>query len=1136
MKRLNYVLSFLLLMVFSLSASAQTLKLGDQLTEIPTDGTTQVILQTATGTAFWDGNIANPTDVTDNCAAVFVPTGKQVDGYDTYYIQQVSTGKYLKNYTLYGGQDSSDLGVDIGTTDNKSEAFVATILPYDANGGFRTAASNAHGYQDPAGGGLFVICSEYTYENAGETVPTYFGWYGGAPFMSPYEDTNGWYIYSTAQASGAEMLEKAITAYFPSGIDEGTYPTGNQPGYYSTEAYNNAKTAYDEAQALLSSGEDITEAQATEMSQKLKEASEALANGIVPITTGYYFFMGPGRNETAASAGKYAMYDNGSVLAWNTTEYTIPEELTESDAKYIFHVTVNEDGTLYIKNLYTGLYPQSIATSESVKTGSEAVPYSYAATSTVMPASFNFWATADNSSYHKLHEANGGSIVGWCDATASAFQVKPVDESQIEALAEAVAKAQRLKELNTLVSDAELALHKATSYKADADNLTEDGCVIFDDLGLAGDASQLTCNNLDSSEGNNIAALIDNDPTTYIHTSWHSTGTHTEYHYVQADLGEAVNTVVIQLLKRQGAANDHLKTFRLLATNDTTGTWADQGVYAVNYELDAVFGEDTLKSAAAITGATLDGSYRFIRIEGLTTSTARSLSYPYWHAAEMRFYSGSEDTENSTLGQVDEAVVAALKTQLAASKAAIKSGDATQAQIDAMQKAYDDFEAQIPDPSRITSVLGTFSSAYIVYYYSDNGEVGSFPTSAKTAAQEVILDIQNQINNKKSSEWTVADVNAAITKINEARTALDAQMVMPTAGTLYVIRTATTGTASGRAANAPIYVKNSGLSSGLYYMAPNQAGTDSVDVATHYNYVWLAESVDAENKTVTLRNLYTGRYIGQQESAGSVIPASAEPVALSLVPARDNSKAAVDVVVNNAEDNVEYINTGANGNIVAWNEGTSGLDNSAFTFSTIDLAEGEGLTYVPVTAGQKQIVTLPFAAGFFSGEGTAYTSTAIDATSDDVITLEALDMTAEQVVTAGEPFVYEATEGETEVPVYIVLGDDGMPAWSFETKYVNGLVGVIDGASITDAACAAGAWIYSSGNLLKVPASAASYIKNISANSGYICADASTGVKTVETTTNSAAANGKIFDLQGRRVVKAEKGLYIINGKKVLVK
>ena len=40
-----------------------------------------------------------------------------------------------------------------------------------------------------------------------------------------------------------------------------------------------------------------------------------------------------------------------------------------------------------------------------------------------------------------------------------------------------------------------------------------------------------------------------------------------------------------------------------------------------------------------------------------------------------------------------------------------------------------------------------------------------------------------------------------------------------------------------------------------------------------------------------------------------------------------------------------------------------------------------------------------------------------------------------------------------------------------------------------------------------------------------------TGISTIE-----AAQKVVVYDLQGRRVQKAEKGLFIINGKKVLVK
>ena len=45
--------------------------------------------------------------------------------------------------------------------------------------------------------------------------------------------------------------------------------------------------------------------------------------------------------------------------------------------------------------------------------------------------------------------------------------------------------------------------------------------------------------------------------------------------------------------------------------------------------------------------------------------------------------------------------------------------------------------------------------------------------------------------------------------------------------------------------------------------------------------------------------------------------------------------------------------------------------------------------------------------------------------------------------------------------------------------------------------------------------------------------DYATGVKTVETSTRE---DGKLYDLSGREVNKATKGIYIRNGKKFVVK
>ena len=44
--------------------------------------------------------------------------------------------------------------------------------------------------------------------------------------------------------------------------------------------------------------------------------------------------------------------------------------------------------------------------------------------------------------------------------------------------------------------------------------------------------------------------------------------------------------------------------------------------------------------------------------------------------------------------------------------------------------------------------------------------------------------------------------------------------------------------------------------------------------------------------------------------------------------------------------------------------------------------------------------------------------------------------------------------------------------------------------------------------------------------------EGTTGITTIETTTDSNA----IYDLQGRRVTNPAKGIYIVNGKKVIIK
>ena len=57
---------------------------------------------------------------------------------------------------------------------------------------------------------------------------------------------------------------------------------------------------------------------------------------------------------------------------------------------------------------------------------------------------------------------------------------------------------------------------------------------------------------------------------------------------------------------------------------------------------------------------------------------------------------------------------------------------------------------------------------------------------------------------------------------------------------------------------------------------------------------------------------------------------------------------------------------------------------------------------------------------------------------------------------------------------------------------------------------------------------------DVAAVKGFSLFDMETGISKV--TGSAAAGNGVIYDLQGRRVERAVRGLYIVNGRKVMVK
>lgn len=85
--------------------------------------------------------------------------------------------------------------------------------------------------------------------------------------------------------------------------------------------------------------------------------------------------------------------------------------------------------------------------------------------------------------------------------------------------------------------------------------------------GLVTDASQYVSNAKDPAEGT-YAALLDNDVTTFFHSTWHASNDPGEDHYLQATLADAADKFIFYFNKRSQNNNNRPKVINISASND----------------------------------------------------------------------------------------------------------------------------------------------------------------------------------------------------------------------------------------------------------------------------------------------------------------------------------------------------------------------------------------------------------------------------------------------------------------------------------------------------------------------------------------------------------------------------------------
>lgn len=1143
------------------------------------------------------------TTVSKDCVYRFEKVDGTADGYNLYVLKRVATGEYFADYTVDDNEDTSTSPFDghmTKLTTDKAQAMKFTVVAGVENSDDPRAAA-AGGNQDYSRVG-FVLATDHRAENG--TNVQYLGHYS-EPFYSIYNDTNYWLIFSVFQPTGKDKLLAYTTAYY--GTDNAdpalNYPAGTTPGYFKAKLVDDAHAAWQEAYDILQveGSYTLTDEETNVLCDKIESTMTALkaADARFPLTAGRYLINDNRDTKLYLNATTVSNKD-----AWACSAYTVPEELDNSAANYLWDVEIAGQDSIYLKHLLTGLYVQgTMADNNHYALGKEPVALKLSAPTAGNRATF--WITPKGNERACTNPA--GWVLSWTDVNDAGnhftFTAVDVDDAKIAQWA-AEAKQNKLNEtLSTTYANATAQYNGGNVFNRPEGAtytglFTEDGKMVS----ATGDEdnSNWWCNKKQGNEGT-YEALTDNDPTSYFHSNWGGgefEPSIEKNHYLVAKLdAPASGDIMIKVAKR-ATGNDYPTQFAVYGANDFdkaagTASWVFQGYADISYTDSVAYtmkdaaGNDSIassiKDGVGVAYAHLDASYAYLRFSA--TKTQYNAGKPannrgYFCLAQMNVWPTTGVVKTIT-PEYQEALTAApevyatLGEEINKAAAELAAGKATQAQIDALNAAIEEFKNNLPVPSRVTDAY-TAAKAFLDAANTNN----MIGTELAQYSQETADALQTTLAKYETfDKIDLVSINAAVNDINAAFNAFKGSVRLPEAGKYYTIKSASTKVVAeadknsqgyqGAIYNAIVYStgnnKSNSLSdanSAVRFTFANHSSevtadgetsldammsslSDSISLKDDASYVWKAET--AQDGKMVLRNLATGMYL---TGANGKLYQSTEPTPILGEGVKPNVFRFN--LGENANGVTQYMNTkGATGTVVPWKDPAD--ENSYWQFNELadDDYTTECFAIKGVSEGQFYACTFPVSITP-DGNAVPYTVLGVNEAKDKLILAE-----VEDEVPAGTPVILLAdvltNSGDGTVGNLTVGCEDLASAeFVFEPKVGDGLCGVLcepveiaeTCGHIANGKIVTGAYT--------VPCNGA-YLANaaITAEKGKESIDLAKGVGDTLTGIDDAKvvvlpSVVNVYGINGQLIKKSVKaanatknlpaGVYVIGGQKVLVK
>ena len=1022
MKKFTTFLSMMLLFVMgTLSVSAQSpefvYEVGNSVTEIPVDQ--DVVIRGGVNTGFTGSNsylsnrnswMATPDET---CVFHFVRVGEidvpTVGTLPTYALFNVNNGSYFTESATY----SRSVADAFVFTAELSKGGTAPAS-WDGTYTFKDFYNMVMEEQLAAGiGQTFVFCKA----DLTSIVPTYLVY--GSSLIAAYYNVNDFFVcpVTAREKTAREKFEEVFNEVFSSGFNPDSYTVGTTPGCVSQAGIDAMQAAYEAAFAAFADL-SLSDEELNAVIEQIYAAQETFNASVVQVTPGYYVML--------SQRSQDAVYDDGANVRCSTG-YAVPEALTTSDARYIWEVVATDNGRYQLRNFVTNRYMDAGAGTSVIFTTSE-----------TPSATFNF--TLLSGRYFGIQDQNGNW--GHCDAsmqfvlwnstgTGNQFEFVPVSADAVEALRPAVEQDLLQSALAELVTEVQNG-KKNYLYASD---------VTFDDqyasAGLV-DAAHMSTNAPEPNEGYDVAnqfvRLTDGNLQTYFHTRW-SAGDDAPtsgYHWVQVDLGEAVQNLFIKFSDRHNNRNNTPRRLALVAPADgedpASAVWTDTLLRdTIIYQYTTHFTNAALDSTTAVLRVDLGKPVQNLRF--VVTRTAHPSggmangSGPFWNLSELRFYTDGGD--NPLLSEIPQDVKDALDAALSAAETAVAGSAATQELLDNLQAAWDAYVAAYPDPRPLQGLVDEARSLAEDAFEGD--QVGYYAVGSKDALLAVVTEVEGAM----AGGLSLQQIAEYTDKLEAAMAAFRNKFNIPAEGYYRIMSTSPEGAGNGNY----IYATAASETASARW---SYKGDENLE--GRLDAIWYLSH--NEDGSVSFRNVATGLYLGNTFEDAADPSTVGLSVALNYSLEPDSFRigyAGSEGMMNIEMYDGRWINAAPEGGIVNWNGSAA---NSCFDFEPVDELNFYGETYVNLPAVGMQIMCLPYDIDGGFAMPTAYKVLGLRTDADGKGYIEMVPFEEGETLTAGTPFVVNP-ESETFLVSLtmgttfeeIMNGDHG-----YEPDEVNGMV------------------------------------------------------------------------------------------------